>query len=284
LYTETASILSVMVFGTDPHLQRAQKLLASGDRASLRYVCLELRFALERIAYQKLQLRLDKITIEEIGAWQPRRAMERLMELVDEHLAGDSVLRVALENEEGAADEGDFVTVGATKGIKPKDIGKHWQKLGSFLHAEVPKTKGDRPREPDEQMLRQYLGEVISYVGDVTSTRFDAHFSENVTLTCGRCDQSIVRNAKLLKEGDVVQCQNPNCTASYITHETRGNFTFEPYRLQFECQACKERNFVDANDLLKLERDHLQPLKCAACGAKYHAGWVLQLKPAPPDG
>lgn len=272
-----------MVFDTDPHLTRARKLVASGDSAELRYVCLELRFALERIAYQKLQLRLDKITIEEIGAWQPRRAMERLIELVDEHLAGDSVLKIARDGSDATANKHDFMTVGATKGINPRDIGRHWQKLGSFLHAKVPKKKGDRPREPDEQALRQYLGDVIVYIESVTSTRFDVHFSENVTFTCGKCNQSTVRNARLLKEGDVVQCQNPNCSASFVTHKNEGNFRFERYRLHFDCEACNGRNFVEANDLLELERDQLQPLTCVTCGAKYHAGWGLQLKPAPTD-
>ena len=64
-----------MVFQTEPHIERAHEHIDSGNSDRLAYACLELRYALERIAYQKLQLRLDKITIEEIGAWQPRRAI-----------------------------------------------------------------------------------------------------------------------------------------------------------------------------------------------------------------
>ena len=66
-----------MVYQTEPHTERAREHLESDDYNRLIYACLELRFALERIAYQKLPLRLDKITIEEIRAWQPRRAMDR---------------------------------------------------------------------------------------------------------------------------------------------------------------------------------------------------------------
>lgn len=54
-----------MVFQTKPHIQRARGHIDSGDADRLFYACLELRYALERIAYQKLRLRLDKITIEE---------------------------------------------------------------------------------------------------------------------------------------------------------------------------------------------------------------------------
>lgn len=98
-----------MVFQTEPHIQRARAHIASGEKDRLAYACLELRYALERIAYQKLQLRLDKITVEEIGAWQPRRAMDRLMELVDEHLTKDSTLSVAPESEPGKPATEGFV-------------------------------------------------------------------------------------------------------------------------------------------------------------------------------
>lgn len=271
-----------MVFNTESNIERAKKIVESGDVDQLRYACLELRFALERIAYQKLQLRLDHITIEEIGAWQPRRAMERLMELVDEYLTGDSVLQAAPEKVPGQeADKEDFVTVGTTKGVNPKDIGKHWQKLGSFLHATVPKRKGDLSRDPDEKKLRRYLNEVISYIEDVTSTGFDAYFSQNVTFQCDKCGQNIVRSSTLIKDQDVVQCQNPNCNASFIAYKKQDQFSFERYQLHFDCLSCKERTFFDSNDMLKLEREKLHQFSCRNCGKRYQVHWILRAEPVP---
>ena len=52
-----------MVYATEGHVQRADEHIECGDVDRLRYACLELRLALERIAYQKLQLRLDDIAI-----------------------------------------------------------------------------------------------------------------------------------------------------------------------------------------------------------------------------
>ncbi|MGF1629177.1 MAG: hypothetical protein ACFCUT_06870 [Kiloniellaceae bacterium] len=275
-----------MVFSTEPHVDRAKKLVESGDAAELHYACLELRFALERFTYQKLQQRLDKITIEEIGAWQPRRAMERLIELVDEHLTGDSVFRVAVEKVPGReADEEDFVTVGSTKGVNPKDIGKHWQKLGSFLHATMPKHKGERPRPPDEHKLRSYLQEVIQYTEDITSTGFDAFFSQNVTFQCDKCGQSIVRNHTLLKEGDVVQCQNPACEESFVVHREGEEFRFKGHVFNFDCPSCERRNYIAANKLLKLDHDKRHRISCVSCGQSFSGHWVMALEPVdkPPE-
>ena len=266
-----------MVFRTEPNIQRAREHLDSNDGSRLRYACLELRLALESIAYQKLQLRLDKITIEEIGAWQPKRVMERLMELVDEHLTEDSVLRVAPEGPDGKADDADFVTLGSNKGINPKDIGKHWFKLSSFLHTKVPKKKGDIQKPLNEAELRKYIEEVISYIEDVTSSQFDSHFSENVTFKCNKCSQSIVRNSNLVKYGDIVQFQNPNCNTSYIANIQNGNFTFKNYKLHFDCRECKQRNYIEANDLLNLEKHKLQSVTCVNCETQYHVRWALEL-------
>ncbi|RCK43647.1 hypothetical protein TH25_21080 [Thalassospira profundimaris] len=265
-----------MVFGTDPYIQRAQDHIKSNDPDRLPYACLELRYALERVAYQKLQLRLDKITIEEIGAWQPRRAMDRLMELVDEHLTKDSTLSVASESEPGTPATDGFVTVGQTKGISPRELGKHWQKLSSFLHIQMPKKKGQHAPKTDEAALRTYLGEVIEYVEAVTSTAFDAHFSETVTFTCGKCGQSIVRNSELLKEETVVQCQNEQCNASYVTHVKDDEFTFEPYLIPLDCKSCGHRDRIEANAFMKMKTNESVIYVCDDCGTRHIVRWLLK--------
>lgn len=265
-----------MVFGTDPHIQRARESLESGDANRLAYACLELRYALERIAYQKLQLRLDKITVEEIGAWQPRRAIDRLMELVDEHLTQDSTLRMAPEKEYGKEATEGFVTIGQNKGISPRELGKHWQKLGSYLHVQMPRKKGEHAPKPDENSLRAYLIEVIKYVEDLTSTRFDSHFSMTVTFQCGKCEQSIVRNSALLKEEDVVQCQNPQCNASYITRAKDGEHTFEPYLITLGCKNCGETARIEANAFLQMKTTEGKTFICDKCGTRHLVRWLLQ--------
>ncbi len=265
-----------MVFQTEPHIQRAQEHLGSGDRDRLVYACLELRFALERIAYQKLQLRLDKITIEEIAAWQPRRAMDRLMELVDEHLERDATISVAEEKQAGDTGEAKYVPLGAVKGVSPRELGRHWQKLGSFVHVQMPKKKGDRPPTPDEASLRTYIQKVIEYIEEVTSTRFDFHFSQNVTFACGKCGQRIVRNRDLLKEEAVVQCQNPNCNASYVTRLTDGEFGFEPYQIPLDCRSCGQTAYIEANVFREMKPDEGRIVVCDNCGTRHLVRWLLK--------
>lgn len=265
-----------MVFRTEPHLERARAHLESGDADRLPYACLELRYALERIAYQKLQLRLGKISAREIAGWQPRRAIETLAELVDDRLGENVTMRIAREPKDGKPHDEDYVMLGESKGVSPREIGRHWHKLGSFLHVRVPKKKGDYPDPPDEAPLHAYLGEVIEYIEQLTSTGFDLHFSKNVSFHCSKCGQSIVRNCELLEDGAVVQCQNPHCTASYLTHAEDGGFRFEFYQLRLDCKGCGESSHIEANTFLGMERDEARRFVCPECGTVHLVRWMVQ--------
>ena len=267
-----------MSFQTRPYIQRAREHIQSEDPARLKYACLELRYAIERITYQKLQLRLDKVTIDEIGRWQPRAAMDRLMALVDEHFDKDSSVHMAPEDEYGNTNHENYAHLGISKGVDPKYIGKYWQKLGWYLHFHPPKKKGETPKEPDKEKLKHFLKEVISYIEEITQTGFDAHFSENVTFACKKCDQSVVRNINLLNDNDIVQCQNPECNASYIAHASDNNFTFEPYTVTFTCKECGHEHDIYANALLRLSYEQALNMYCDKCNALHEIRWVLNYK------
>lgn len=265
-----------MVFRTDNHIDRAKALIEKGDISSLRYASLELRLALERIAYQKLQLRLSDIGIDDIAGWQPKRVMDALMELVDPDLDQDFALSMG-EREGGGDPQTDiFTPLGSNKGINPKDLGKHWQKLGYFLHMSMPKKKGEHPLDPLPAKLKPVLEKAIAYIEDVTSTRFDSHFSEKRTFTCGACKQLIVRNAKLLKDGNVIQCQNPSCDASFIAHEEGDRFYVESYLITMPCKGCQQDMNFDANRLLKMPYDQAFVARCGKCKARHQVRWMPQ--------
>jgi len=142
----------------------------------------------------------------------------------------------------------------------------------------VPAKKGDHPKEPDTAKLSAFIAEVIAYVDDMTSTAFDMHFSEKVTFTCGACRQTIVRNSRLLKDGDIVQCQNSACDASYEARKDGEQFLFKPYLISLECKSCGEPIDTAANRLLSIPYDQARTV-CYKCGARHRVVWGLQYAP-----
>lgn len=265
-----------MVFRVEPYIERVREHLESEAPHQLRYACLELRYALERIAYHKLRNRLDKVSPEEISAWQPNRVMKILMELVDEHIDRDYTLRIAEEIEPGVVSEKGFSTLGKVKGISPRELGGHWHKIGFYLHVQKPKEKGDMPTEPDAAELKTYLEEVVKYVEEITETQFDAHFSLSATFECGKCNQTIVRNRKLLKHRTVIQCQNPNCNASYIAKVENDEISVDLNKIRLDCKNCEKGTYFDANDFLELKINERTSATCDKCGTRYIVRWGLE--------
>ena len=263
-----------MVFRVEPHLERVNALIQSGSHPELRYACLELRLAIERIAYKKLSLRLGGVSSDEIRAWQPKRVIETLMELVDPHIGADFVLSVGRRPGGGDPKSDSFQPVGRTEGISPKQIGKYWHKLGSFLHMEKPSVKGQEPTEPDAEKLKRFVEEVLSYVAKLSATRFDAHFSENASLHCPACPELTIRNRQLLQDNDIVQCQNTQCDESFVTHVSGDEFSFKRHTIDLTCPACGEINVFAANKFLSLPRGHSEFVTCD-CGERQVVLWQL---------
>lgn len=265
-----------MGFGTEPYIERARNHLESKSYPRLFYACLELRYALEMITYQKLHLRLEKVSAKEIAAWQPRRAMEVLMELVDGNLEQDSILQIAEKNEGGIIPEDKWLTVGTTKGVSPREIGKHWQKISSYLHVKMPEKREGKPNRFEEIEVRPYLEKVINYIEEITKTGFDSYFSNDVMFSCVKCNQNIVRNRDLLKPESVVQCQNPNCIASYITEIKGDEFKFDLYKVPFNCKKCGEIAYFDVNVFLDIGREEIKIFACNKCGERSFVRWLLK--------
>lgn len=266
-----------MIFRTEKHIERAKQHIASGDKARLAYACLELRYALERIAYQKLQLRLENITIEELAVWQAGRVIERLTESVDDNIEKDYTLHMSKTPayDTRSADDYEYVQIGAHKAVKAKQLSKYWHTLGSFLHVSMPRQKGQHTVDPNDKINIDQLNEIVNYIEEVSKSGFDMDFYLPVKFICGVCKQWIVRNSRMVQDADIVDCQNPNCKASYIAHKNGEEFTFERRTFTINFPGCGHKATYDANNVLGLERDRHHIFPCPTCGYKQIVAWKL---------
>lgn len=105
-----------MKFHKESCLNRAKKLLEDKDDSDLRYVCLELRFCIESITYEKLKTYIKRLPFSVIEKWQPPQAMKALREL--EPLADeDFELFISPESSPGVP-TGEWVCLGHHKTFK----------------------------------------------------------------------------------------------------------------------------------------------------------------------
>ncbi len=266
-----------MVFQTDANLERAKALTTAGDEASLQYAALELRIALEKIAYSKLQMRLSGVPHDELRKWQPKRVIDMLMQLVDPEIDRDISLRISPEDAEGRPTT--WHHLGNTKGVSPRNIGAYWQKLGALLHARMPKTKEDDiPPFSVSPSSAQFLSDVADYIADTTASQFDAHFSNDVNFECIKCAGPIARNIKTLRQDEIVTCANPSCGFMYRTIREKDEFTFHPIQYKLECANCERTLYIDGNRVLGLDYHERLNTQCE-CGSEYTVGWKVHYSP-----
>ncbi len=273
-----------MAFGIEPYLERARKHIESNDEFQLRYACLELRLGLERIAYQKLQLRLGLISPEQLRGWQPRKVIETLIDLVDEHLAEDVTARISLNDGNGSSSE-KAALVCKMKGFSPKKLGKYWQKISSHLHVPMPEKKGDLPPKIDTHALATFLTKVIQFIEEISIEASDFFVAERVEFTCDECKEQIFRNALNLNDNDIVECRNPQCHASYLIKLEPGKFGYRRNFQYLPCQndACSGHMSIDENIIKHLGYKESLFRECSECNTQYKISWGLYWETGPED-
>lgn len=121
---------AVDVFNVKEHLERARALLEAGDEASVRYACLEMRFAIEKIVYRKLSKLTEKIPPAIYRTWQPNKAMKLLLNFEPQ---ADQNVKVAVSSvAEDGSPAGDWSDLGEARAFKLQWLNKYNNKLGGY--------------------------------------------------------------------------------------------------------------------------------------------------------
>lgn len=222
-------------------LARAELLARSGRPEDLRYACVELRFCLEAIAYEKLRVYGQRLPADVLATWQPPQAVRALLDF--EPLADqDFVLRVSRETEPGVP-SGEWRTLGHHKTLRVAVIRKYYNKLGSFLHAPFPPERRDRAAAgPSETEIL----EIIEAIRPAITSRFDSTFATVVTWQCSVCEKTSIANVEGIKKSKRAICLNSSCRAEHVA-EFSGEDEFKLHldASPFECLSCNSVTRVE---------------------------------------
>jgi DNA-directed RNA polymerase subunit RPC12/RpoP len=243
-------------------LKRAKSLLASGDDAALRYACLELRYCMERITYDKLRAYAARLPPEVLARWQPPQAVEALVEL-EEDADQDYNLAVALESSPGVP-SGPFTMVGHHRALKVSWLKSAYHALGSVLH--VPHATDGRSRKLDNPAaLRTRVTKIIEYLEPVVASTLTATLAKTVEFRCGLCRRQVVANAKAARKRGWVVCLYPDCQAQHeVKEDEKNDLWFTVNDTSFTCTGCKTE-MVFPERRIALGREFV----CPNCGLKH---------------
>lgn len=261
------------------HFRRASDLLAKGDPASLRYCCLELRFCLEFIAYEAIEIHEKELPEEVFKVWQPKKVIEELL-AYDPDVEQDFTLAMGLDGPNGEPPVQMHV-VGSHAALARPFVRKHYSKLGNFLHAPtIGQLRQGRQKTTED--LQKYLEEILPQVERLCASTLQANLGAFSNLKCECCGTTIVRNVKSLAVGGLVVCTKTDCRAEYTVTSLGGEAPlYQLSQIVFECLSCKAQVFVEKHRLT----DGVA-IRCHTCEAKIVArkAWVAIPGPADATG
>jgi len=117
-------------------LDRAQNMLSKEDDSFLRYACLELRFCMEAITYEKLNAYSSYVPAKVFNKWQPAHALKVLLQF-EPNADENFTMYVSPESSPGVP-TGKRTNFGEHRTFKLNWLKKNYNKLGSYLH--MPKN------------------------------------------------------------------------------------------------------------------------------------------------
>jgi DNA-directed RNA polymerase subunit RPC12/RpoP len=244
----------------DSHLERARELLAKGGPDNLRYACLELRFCIEMLAYEQIELHEKELPEEVFRIWQPKRVIEEIL-LVDPDADKDSTLAIGIEGPNGEPAK-EFFLLGRSWALTPRFIRANYHKLGSFLHA--PSFERVRHGPFDFQPLKAFLEKLLPELERLCTSQSRHNLGMFSTFTCTECKNPVVRNTKSLKADSIVVCPKADCKARYTVEGF--NTPVPLYHLiqaHYDCPACRTRNHVPQHKL-----EHGITIRCVKCSKR----------------
>lgn len=213
-----------VLYDKKTHLENAMKLIEASDTASLRYACLELRFALEAHVYERLSKEVDELPRSVVEKWEPNKAM-KMLTMFDE--LADLDVRVTISEQDGSNPH-EFTY----HNIKNIDLSRLYNKLGSYLHLPQPsKAKDFQIRKDKIKFIADSILELCE--GNLIIIKKEYH-----QFNCTKCEKPILYTYNYITQNNSIICQNENCRIEHMI-EHKGENVYFGSKIQATCVKCK---------------------------------------------
>ncbi|HBY85597.1 MAG TPA: hypothetical protein DEO86_06955 [Colwellia sp.] len=248
------------LYKKESHLHRAELLLDSENTTDHVYACLELRFCIEAIVYQKLLHGIKNIPSSIVETWQPQKAVKMLSE-IDELTTGDCKIEFNLTKKDTPPKDG-WLLLGEQKIPPVKWLAKNYNKLGNFLHLVEPKKAQNEEVREIKETISPIAEQLKEYVkGDLVLTINNIEINQ-----CPVCHQDFAFATNQVKHGHTRKCSNFKCgalfTANIDAPSKKITFTFKTYDVA--CQKCEQTIVIPEEKIRNLDK-----FSCSNCHSQY---------------
>lgn len=255
------------IYAVDDYITRAKSFIAVGDETSLRHACLELRFCIESIVYQKLRKVGKELPPSVYRTWQPPKALKLLMSF-EPRADQDMTIDVCLNSVNGAP-SGEWMRIGEYKMFSVKWLSKSYNKLGKLLHL----TSLLETESPPE-ITALAVQEIVEEIERVSSADMVMTINSITVFTCDLCGSDMYASTAQIETGAVVECYKDSCGAKHnVTTIDADHFRID--RIGLFSAPCH-----DCGRPMPLESIHHEDEKaCSSCGRLHVFRWSYAALP-----
>jgi DNA-directed RNA polymerase subunit RPC12/RpoP len=253
------------------HVRAAKELLINSDQRSPFYACLELRMAIEALAYDAFQQYSFEVSAKSMNQWTPKKILDELV-YIDPWVELTSSITITVNATETAPAQ--EIALGEIRRLSAKWANKMHNALGNFLHQPTLK-QFQHMTDNVEKAAREKAGEATVELERILSApvlQFRAHRLVETKCECG---YRIARDREFLLAGKKVTCSDCGREYNYSHDKQTDAFAFTLRRVLWQCLACKESNSFGIHEL---EPERKMIITCTNCGESVEVGMVPQLR------
>lgn len=251
-------------------VKRARHQMAEAEPQALKYAALELRFAMEALTYERAQTFKKEFPESEYATWQPRQVMRVLLEI--DPLADKGVeVRYAPEDANGEQD-GPMRSMGTETVLGLKQLKKHYDAIGSFLH--VPTLKQhSQGHDNSSEALRRRCSDIADYLDLVLKSKiYNVNFSDHLDCPCAECGAVIRKRIFQNVDRMETDCLTERCPASYAIEKVGDKWAWQAKQSRL---VCAKDGCIGAIILWDRRIEVGKEWTCEQCGQKhrFHIGF-----------
>lgn len=265
-----------------------ERLLAMDTVEGATYAALECRSTIEAICYERFTIANSHLALADLKKWQPRDVVRQVIEEANAEAGCQLVLSIATKPKQtlnvGSVrlEDLEYVEVGRQSELRYKVLGKLHNALSNVaLHVQIPTRRESVKVYGDKCAIEEKVREALAELEAAASgTLLMGATGSDCTVECV-CGSTIKRKAALLREGQVVCCNNPDCSESYTVSLRDSEAWFTRRTHTIPCNGCGADLDLPERTILRLRPGQYLIAECGKCKAQTCFKWSLSMSAEP---
>jgi hypothetical protein len=230
------------------HVQAAREMLKSHDAFAPAYACLHARFAVEALAYDRLQDYLFEVSLAAMNGWTPKAVLNELLYTDPDACSPVSVTFDWRPDPDAPPQE---IHLGDSYPLSAVWANRMHNALSSFLHQPtIKQTTGDESENDNRQQAsRRKAEEALQEIDRILASSLSGWRAHRLARTQCKCGSLIARDREFIEAGKFVACSACGRLYNCRYDEARHDFDFWPQQATFSCKDCGKFNSMDAYEM-----------------------------------